>query len=302
MVIAILLTLTVGILWSLVGLFYKMIAQYKLSVFNISCVTNLVSLTVMSCLLGREISRLPEIPVPPAWFVLFMLFTGVINCGGSLMLQRSMVYGRSGVTWAIGQSALVVPFVSITLIFGEVWSSFRLTGTALVLGGMATLGLRKEPEGTVAAPRPQYGIVLALTAFAVLGAAQSMMSASSYLPYADDVGMRPVFLTAGSILAILFGKWLLHDRGWAFSRRAWLIVLGLSLEGVAALYLQFRALDRLKACGMNSIFFPIAVGTCIAVYSFWAAVVFREKPDRRTVGGTLLILAGIACYCLETSR
>ncbi|MBO4647863.1 MAG: DMT family transporter [Lentisphaeria bacterium] len=301
MITAILLTLTVGILWSLVGLFYKMIAQYKLSVFNISCVTNLVSLTVMSFLLGRELFRLPEIPVPPAWFVLFMLFAGFINCAGSLMLQRSMVYGRSGVTWAIGQSSLVVPFVVITLIFSEVWSPFRLTGTALVLGGMATLGLRKE-SGSDSAPRPQYGIVLSLIAFAVLGAAQSMMSASSYLPFADDAGMRPVLLSAGSISAILLGKWLLHDRGWAFSRRAWLIVLGLSLEGVAALYLQFRALDLLKASGMNSIFFPIAIGTCIAVYSVWAVVLFREKLDRRTVGGTLLILAGIAFYCLETSR
>ena len=301
MISAILLTLTVGILWSLVGLFYKMIAQYKLSVFNISFVTNLVSLTVMSSLLGREVSGLPEIPVPPVWFVSFMLFAGFINSAGSLMLQRSMVYGRSGVTWAIGQSSLVVPFVAITLIFSEAWSSFRLTGTALVLGGMATLGLRKE-SGSETAPRPQYGIVLALFAFAVLGAAQSMMSASSYLPYADSVGMRPVFLSLGSIFAILSGKWLLHDRGWAFSRRALLIVLCLSLEGVTALYLQFRALDLLKACGMNSIFFPIAVGTSIAVYSVWAVVFFREKLDRRTAGGILLILAGIALYCLETSR
>jgi|GEM_PF-1117086 len=301
MISAILLTLTVGILWSLVGLFYKMIAQYRLSVFNISCVTNLVSLAVMSFLLCREVSGLPEIPVPPVWFLLFLLFAGFINCAGSLMLQRSMVYGRSGVTWAIGQSSLVVPFVAITLIFSEAWSPFRLTGTVFVLGGMATLGLRKE-SGSETAPRPQYGIALALIAFAVLGAAQSMMSASSYLPYADSVGMRPVLLAAGGIPAILSGKWLLHDRGWAFSRRALLIVLLLSLENVAALYLQFRALDRLKACGMNSIFFPIAVGTSIAVYSIWAVVLFREKLDRRTAGGILLILAGIALYCLETSR
>ena len=300
MVTAILLTLTVGCLWSLVGVFYKLIAQYKLSVFNISGATNLFSLLVLSGLCVHKIGALPEMPAPPLWFVLFMLLAGFVNLAGSMMLQRSMIYGRSGVAWSIGQSSLAVPFVSITLIFGEVWSPFRLGGTALVLTGLLVLSFRKEADGS-AAERPQYGIALALGAFGILGIAQSMMSASSYLPYGDPADTRPVFLLLGGLTAILAGKYVVRDHDWRMTRRAWLIVALMALEGVTALYLQFRALDLLKQHGMNSIFFPVAVGTSIALYSIWSMAFFREKPDRKIVAGTLAVLAGIALYCLETA-
>lgn len=297
MTAGLLLTFAVGILWSLVGVYYKLMAKWDLSVFNISLVTGGMSLLVLT---GNLIFNLSgggsgaAVPLPDAGYLLFVLASGFVNSGGSLILQRSMVHGKSCVTWAIGQSALVIPFLSITLIFGEPWNLYRVAGTAIILAGMVILSLRSG--GDSAAPRPGYGIALALIAFAVLGLAQSMTAATSFFRYEDSAGVRPVLQSIGALLAVVAGKMLLHDKGFRLNSKALNIILLLVIQGVIATLLQFKALDLLKADNMNNAFFPIAIGICIAGYSIWSMAFFREKPNRYIIAGTLGILAGIAAY------
>lgn len=298
MTAGLLLTFAVGILWSLVGVYYKLMAKWDLSVFNISLVTGGMSLLVLT---GNLIFNLsgggtgPAAPLPDAGYLLFVLASGFVNTGGSLILQRSMVYGKSCVTWAIGQSALVIPFLSITLIFGEPWNPYRVAGTAIILSGMVILSLRSG-GGDSAASRPGYGIALALIAFAVLGLAQSMTAATSFFRYEDSAGVRPVLQSIGALMAVVAGKMLLHDKGFRLNSKALKIIFLLVIQGVIATLLQFKALDLLKADNMNNAFFPIAIGICIAGYSIWSIVFFREKPNRYIIAGTLGILAGIAAY------
>lgn len=297
MTAGLLLTFAVGILWSLVGVYYKLMAKWDLSVFNISLVTGGMSLLVLT---GNLIFNLSgggsgsAVPLPDAGYLLFVLASGFVNSGGSLILQRSMVHGKSCVTWAIGQSALVIPFLSITLIFGEPWNLYRVAGTAIILSGMVILSLRSG--GDSAAPRPGYGIALALIAFAVLGLAQSMTAATSFFRYEDSAGVRPVLQSIGALMAVVAGKMLLHDKGFRLNSKALKIIFLLVIQGVIATLLQFKALDLLKADNMNNAFFPIAIGICIAGYSIWSMVFFREKPNRYIIAGTLGILAGIAAY------
>ena len=70
------------------------------------------------------------------------------------------------------------------------------------------------------------------------------------------------------------------------------------MQSVLVQAMQFFALDRLKACGMNGIFFPVAVGLCIAGYSAWSVLFFKEKASGLFIGGVAVILGGIACFCI----
>lgn len=298
MLAGLLLTFLVGILWTFVGVFYKMMAQWKLSVFNISLVTGPATLLLTLLFYTKTGALLSGALEPPDWlYVVYVIAAGVVNMGGSLILQRSMLYGKSSVTWAVGQSSLVIPFVTITLLFSEPWSPFKVTGALAVLSGMALLSCRND-EKREALPRARYGLLLALLAFAVLGIAQSMTSSASFFSYKDPGRIRPVLLLAGSFLAVVSGKFLLKDRGFRLERKAWLLIGVILVQGAIATCVQFIAMDYLAACRMNAVFYPFAVGVCIGGYAVCSVVFFKEKMTKFICTGTLFILTGIVLFCI----
>ncbi len=300
MITGLIFTLLIGIFWSLVGVYYRAIAKWKLSFFDISLVTGVSSMIfLLACITDTGALLHGEITAPSCFFILFVLAGGAVNMLGGLFLQRSMVWGKSSVTWAIGQSALIIPFTAITLIFHEPWSILKISGTIAVVAGMLLLSMR--PGGTAEAPRPRYGVLLALTAFCLLGIGQTILSAQSFSGYDDAAGIRAPLQVAGSFLAVLTAKFAMHDRGFKLNRKVLLLILLMTLQGVLTTVLQFYALDALKECGMNGVFFPVAVGTCIAGYSVWSVAIYKEHLSLPVIAGTLTILAGIAAYCLTAA-
>lgn len=297
--IGILLTLLIGILWSFIGVYYKLLANWKINPFNIGIVTGIfgiaLSLTAVTHT-GRFLSG--ELPLPDWKYALFVCAAGFLNTAGCYVLQRSMLYGRSGVTWAIGQSALIVPFLAVTILYSEPWNFIKLAGTAAILCGMALFALKNSGGD---APRPRYGLQLALISFAILGVAQTMFSVTSFFEYKDPGASRPLFVGVGTLVATIASKIALKDKGFSFERKLIPIMILLAAQTVAILFLQFLALDNLKKCGMNGIFFPVAIGLCIGGYSLWAVLFFKEKPTKILAAGLGAILTGIFCFCIANA-
>ncbi|MBO4303729.1 MAG: hypothetical protein J6A21_04030 [Lentisphaeria bacterium] len=294
-----LLTFITGLLWSFVGIYYKAMAKWKLNVYGIMLLSGALSFLLTLLFFTKAGSLFSgAIPAPSPGYVLFLFAASLANVTGSFILQRSMVYGRSGVTWAIGQSAFILPFLFITLFFSEPWSTLKGAGTLSVLAGILLFAAKTSSSDRNDAPQPKYGIRLALLAFLVLGAAQSMTSMSSFFSYRDQGLIRPAIACFSTFLAAVAGKFLMKEKGFSLDRRALLIILLHAAQTVVATSLQFLALDKLKVCGMNGIFFPVAIGCCIALYSVWSVLFFKEKANKSFLFGILLILGGIFCYFL----
>ena len=296
-----LLCFIVGILWTCVGVFYKMMAQWKLSVFDISLVTcpcTLILTILFYTKTGAFLSG--ELPLPDWTYVIYMIVAGGVNMGGCLILQRSMLYGKSAVTWAIGQSALIIPFLAITLIFAEPWSGLKILGTLAILAGMIAFSGRNEAKDE-ALPRARYGLILALISFAVLGIAQTMLSGASYLSYKDPGRIRPILALIGSLSAVCIGKIALKKRGFHLERKAWLLICLVLIQNALVTCIQFVAMDHLAACRMNAVFFPFAIGVCIGGYALCSVIFFKEKTTKLIRIGILLILTGILMFCLSAA-
>ncbi len=297
----IILTLLVGLLSALVGVFYKIAAQKKLNIFNITIISNIVSLVMLGSILIRNMQTVNEPLQITPFSCLFVILAGAVSMAGALVLQRSMIYGNSGITWAIGQSALIVPFLCITVLFHEKWDLVKVAGTIFVLCGMAVLSIKGAAQTQTKSTNPKYGILLAMASFAILGLSQSMMSATSYILPPDTAGLRPVLMTLGCILAAFGGKYLLHEKGFRINRTALLIIFLMGLQVLASNTLQFKALDLLKNDNMNGLFYPIAIGTGIAAYAVCSILAFREKANKYTIAGIAVILCGIALYSFKGS-
>ncbi|MBO5761411.1 MAG: hypothetical protein J6S53_07705 [Lentisphaeria bacterium] len=298
-----LLTILTGVLWSFTGVYYKSMAKWNLSLYNIMMFMGGLSFLMTLLIFTKTEDLLSgKLPLPSAGYTLFIFAASLTNIAGSFILQRSMIYGKSGVTWAVGQSAFILPFIAVTLIFSEPWNILKGLGTLSVLAGMIFFSVKTSPEAKTEALQTKKGIKLAFLAFFVLGTAQSMTSASSFFAYEDPAMLRPAIACFSTFLAACAGKFFTGERGLHLNRKALLLIFFLSLQTVIATAIQFLALDKLKKYGMNGTFFPVAIGLCIAGYSLWSIVLFKEKAGRYFICGLFLILAGLFCYLLADAK
>ena len=298
MLVGILLTLIVGFLWSLVGVGYKYIAKEQLSLFDISLVTATFNLIILASILGVNLhGQGAEASMPGIGYILFVIAGTLFLAAGSYVLQWSMKYCNSSVSWAIGQSALIIPFLVITFLFREELVLSKGIGTLVVLGGMAMLAVSSKGVTGGDGNKSFPGVLLALAAFAILGIGQTMVSSTSFLSYEDTAGFRPILATISGYMTIAGGKIITKEKGFRISRKALGVIILFCVQGLLAQILQYPAMDKLKEVGMNGCFYPIAVGTCIALYSIWSIVLFREKTNWLAILGTLAVLTGVCAYC-----
>lgn len=297
MVTGILLTLLIGFCWSLVGIYYKLVGKWNLNIFDQGLIGLVFSIPMTLIFFVKTPALISgEIPLPGPSYWLYIIAAALLNSAGGVLLQKSMYYGKSCIAWAIAQSALIVPFIGITLVFNEPWNLIKVGGTVAVVLGMAALSLKpSSPDEQI--PRPMLGLLLAIVAFFVIGAAQWMTSSSSFLEYDDKGNLRAFLTLVGGIFVSVGGKLATRDFKLTITKRGVLLVAWLASQTACVYFLQFIAMDALKTVGMNGIFYPLAGGTCIAGYSIYSFTFFKEKINRFVIIGTLLIIGGIFTYC-----
>lgn len=240
--------------------------------------------------------------------------SGIVSGLGMLLMTRSMSLGHGGISWAISQSAFVVPFVAGVLLWGDRSGWGGWTGLALVLAMVAALGLRQEsgsaddevggPVGAASAtPRgakPRAAWLASVTgAFAALGVSQALSSVPSrWAGWTDAAGLR-VALSAAGFLAVLFVLFV-FTRDRRPGRLVPLLALAHGALGFLGQAAFFASLDRLTPLGLAAAAFPVSIGTTILSFSLYSALVLRERFRALDIAALAAGTAGIALLALAT--
>jgi len=220
---------------------------------------------------------------------------GVVNACGILTLQRAMSAGHNGGVWAVGQSALIVPFLAGTLFFGDPLSPLRLLGVAGIVCSLAAFGLARD-KSSGERPLPDGGtplraFLLALAALLILGSAQTLISLPSHLAgITDGARLRVPLLYLGHVV-VYVGLWLRQPE--TPNRRSLSFSALCGITAMASSLLLFQGLDRLAPVHMASLGFPVAIGSCILIFSAYSALVLREPFTRIHAFGMVAGLLGI---------
>jgi len=228
--------------------------------------------------------------------------SGIASGFGMLLMTRSMALGHGGISWAISQSSLVVPFLAGVLAWGDRSGPAGWTGLALVLAMIVVLGRRQGGTGTISsdarADRRAWVATVA-AAFAALGVSQTLSSVPSrWAGWSDGPGLR-VALSAAGFLAVMLVLFL-----FAKDRRPGRLVPLLALaHGVIGFLGQaafFASLDRLAPLGLAAAAFPVSIGTTILSFSLYSALVLRERFRALDIASLAAGSAGIALLALST--
>jgi len=206
-----------------------------------------------------------------------------------------MKFGHNGAIWAIGQSALVLPFLWGILVMGEHSNALKITGVALILTGMALPAFIKNTLGNedAHAGNRLLWFKLALLSLFIIGTGQTLQSIPSYWQgWEDSAGLRPALSCLGCAIGGAACLLIRRNSKWP-SRSLFLLAAGMAMLNTISTKLFFVSLDRLGLCGMASLGFPIMVGSCIVGFSLYSLLVIREKPHFYHWAGLAATLSGI---------
>lgn len=233
-----------------------------------------------------------------------LLSAGVINGSGVLTLQRAMRTGHHGVSWAVGQSALVLPFLAGAAVFHEPVPALRLMGLASILASMALFARKSNHDKVTSGSSTDVKtgrliepwMLLAIASLMILGTGQTMMTVPTYLNWSDSAHIRmPLFIVGNSLVYLLL--WI-RRLDIPNATEICLAVAG-SAAGVTSIWLLFKGLDLLRQAQMTSVGYPIAICSCILAFTGYSGLILREKFTRWHVAAICCGLGGIVCISLN---
>jgi len=300
----VLLTVT-GIVWALIGVVYSGVVSKKINILNLSLLYTPI-LIFVNFFFFADLDKIFSAGFTPPALDFFGLIVvgGAINIVGMLLMQFGMKYGNNGFVFAIGQSALVLPFVIILAMYRETPDIAKVIGTVCVLIGVALIGFQsgseqksdlKEGGNTPQNKKNYLWLVFALLAFFTIGISQAMFSSTGYIE--DAYSLRPAFLALGAFLGSVLCKAYFPDEKFSVTKPMLLFSFFLILVGMASAKLSFAAIDAMGELKLASMTYPIATGICIVTFALYSIFVLKEKTHRMGLAGLAAIVLGVLLFC-----
>ena len=308
MLAGLILILLTGLAWGGCGVVLSYVSSRETDLDGFSFLAATVG-TLACWVIFPEYAKIAEtgISLPVIKLAGLMMLAGAFARTGLLFMQYAMKHGNHSVSWSIGQSALVLPFLSGLILFGNRCAWWQGIGVALITGGLSLFGIAGKNTPAMRHPRqpsnsrsrePGYHwILLALLAFLLLGSEQTLKTIPSVFPGWDDTyGLRIPMASLGGFLAC---------SGIMLARKARPVAkhlkpaLGLVMISLPGQWMLFKALDTLGARQMAGIVFPAAVGICILTFSAYCRFMLHEKNNRAGSAGIALVTAGIVLVALK---
>ena len=287
MMTAVLLLLTTGLIWGVVGVLFGRAPQDKnklCSWFALNAVvfTSFVLLTQTPAPApGREILRLSYYIVPSAF----------LEIAAFLLLKLAMNRGSQGIAWCVMQSAMIVPFLGSLLLLNNTASLWQWLGITLIIGSLVAFGITKHSAGGSRQSDSTF-FRYVFTAFALVGAAHFLRVIPGSAGFSAETLSWRLLLQTPCGLLFWFGACCKNR---SFQPRAiWkqsLLYGTVTALGQTAFYISTDAADRIK---LTSIIYPISLGTCIAFFSLYCFFIRKEQVSKLSWVATAATIAGIA--------
>ena len=312
MLTGILLALLTGICWTIVGITFSQAAQRGLHP-AIMCLFHGFGVSVITAgwinWQGINTHTLPTLAT-------CMTIAGIASTGGMIALQNAMRHGNHSTSWAIMQMGLICPFVVAVVFHGETPGIGPWAGLGVIVLSLFLLTEKKSNQQT---SFTHAWIIWVAAAWICTGLQQISFQWPSFALQQFSIGEKsfidpgairiPIFMFISALTALFFycltaSRQRQQDSAQeskptaqATNQQAnWRIVGALSAISIAANIIGQPAMaassDYLAASSAGGIAFPIAIASCITLFTFYSMAFRREKMYSRMAVGLACCLTG----------
>ncbi len=297
MLLGFLMILAVGATWAAVGVFFSRAARNGMDFISLMAFTSILT-TLVSSALFPDYHLLLNDPSPSCFrAVIPMLSVGLISVCGAVLLNKAMRLGHHGASWALSQSALVVPFLFGVIVWGDDVSLQNIIGLMIIIISILFFASAKNDAETPKTKNTLQWLVIAITSLLFIGAQQTVMTLPSrWAEWTDLARLRIPLIQAGALLGynliILFRKKRID---WT----VWRMAILLALTFIVSQFILFKTLDRFAEISRAAIVFPVGIGVSMILFSLYSVAVIREKMTGYHLAGIVTGITGVILVALK---
>ena len=288
--------IAVGVIWSLTGVVMSDAPRKKCDTAFLLLVSGILS-ALISLIFFLFLQK-AELTLKVLLFTGGCYFTGsAINYCMLQFMSSAMQKGPNGVIWSFIQTALIFPFLTGVIFFGDKLTILRGTGLVVLLLALILLGLGKENK-----EKEKGWKKITFAAFIMAGVTLSLNSIPSYFPDARNLNSmgRTFISSCGTLFAAIFycyPKYRNYTKEMLLTELKrpvlWKYILILNLFGLVASYLLlYPGLDAMAKAGAGCVSYPLVIGSCIASFNLYSIFILKEKWTCLQVAGTIFCIAG----------
>lgn len=292
MFLGFMLVIGLGLLWASVGIVMSWVAISGSSPISFYAVGNWI--TAIFCWIFIADWDVLSIGLPPKFYSLlfWMVFAGVFNSVGQILIIMSMRHGHRGISWALIQIGMLVPFLTSILIWDEPLTLLGSAGMLCFLCAIFLMGKGKSRgESDSEEGFTWKWILLIAGSLLFLGLTQTFQSVSSHWGgWADEANLRVPFLATtcavvNAILVVVM-KQKFHVTTLKYAT-IWAVF------ATSSYMLMFSSLDTLSKYSMSGCVFPIGQSICMVCFTLYSGFILKEKFCTPVKLGLVCSLAGI---------
>lgn len=293
----IIIVIIIGLMWATVGVIFSKIAKNSIDFINfMTCSTLITSITTWIILPKYHVLTTP--PPQITALIIVMFLTGMISAFGMTAMHRGMQMGHHGVTWVIGQSALVIPFILGILIWGDKVRLINIIGLLAIITELILLGAG-DNSGDQQTDKKNGGqwLLISLLSLLFLGIQQTTSSIPSrWINWHDTANLRlPIYMIGSFSGYAIVGLWQKKSINFSIWRPAILLSLIIIISNL----LLFKALDIFASNSRAALVYPLAIGICTSAFAIYSIAIIKEKTSIAHIVGIILGCAGIILIALR---
>lgn len=283
---ALLLMLATGVLWTLVAIVFGAAPTDRDRMFSFFALYQLLfaafvwGIQMPQSAPAGQVLRLAAVMVP----------SGAMEIGAFFLLKLAMSRGNQGIAWCFSQSAMAVSFVCSVLCLGNPSTAMQWTGLALTLAALALFAKDKPSKDTTANDSFYWRCVLG--AFVLIGTGQFLRLTPEY------AGFSPATLTwrlplMAPVGAIVWTTACTTKRVWK-PGLVWKVSVACASVVTLGQICFFAATKAAFAPRITFLVMPVAMGTCILLFTLWCRFFRKEQMTRAGWLAVALDIVGIA--------
>ncbi len=298
----------VGMSWSLVGVVMGRAAKEGIDTGLVqlfgACVSGAVAVIVY--LTSRAV--MPS-DCEPKYILLgcgAYFLASIMNFCGLQAMSAGMKRGPNGIVFCIMQSAVLFTFSFGILFHDEALTFYRGAGIVLMLAALILYGFARDNSQQVTGNWRAF----AFLALGLIIIQQNLHNEPSFHEQTRNVprALR-IFAGCAGTLVAFSTRWIWHyfrDRAQAvqmFSglkdKRLYIYVGCLQFFGLIFAYLlHYPGLDAMAKAGAGSVSYPLMVGSCLASFTAYSAIVLKERGGLVQACALACCLLGLTGLCI----
>ena len=295
MFVGIIFVVITAIFWDVLGAVISHSAQKKL---NLGFIQGAGMIVLFFLALPAYFIAENSVPLP---VLLTVPLCGVANYATFLLMNKAMQRGHNGLTWAMVQSAFILPFLMGILFFHQKCSKTMVAGIFILLLSMLLMGFYGKGGSRKENGKNYLWLLYTLGGFLAAGIGQCTANIPSYFLQENPNNLLTVFSRTGLSALGTFAAFLLHgmvNRKIYDGHNCLKSSLVMSLATLLVLFFTFFSLDILAANNAGTIAYPMLVGVSIVLFFLYNAIRLKEKLSFPALCGVVLCLTGIVVIAI----